>query len=267
MKNRKKLLITIALVVTAAGGLSTWAITQTKQKPRRVKTVYLEAFFKRYVAALNSNDIKAMMSFYGPDTVTSMAWGAEMDNIKRAAYFAACRESFPESVMEARKVIYEPFTETSGTITWEFGLKAGRQVKPFMGAFNRVENAQKIDGYDQVGVSTGYVSTLDRADLQEIRELEERVAALDAEIESLEGKIASVNEKIGSEAGPNDTADGEASTYAAERFSLAQQRAEAVEQRAAANQRLIDRAVSKIKFIRQSSFQNMDAFLKKIGGK
>jgi hypothetical protein len=267
MKNRRKLLSVVALVVIAAGCLTTWAITQSRPRPKPVKIQYLEAFFRSYVASLNGKNIQEMMSFYGPDTVTNMAWGMEMDNAKRAEYFSSCKQAFPDAVIDIRKVVIEPFTETSGTITWEFGMKAGRQVAPFMGVYNKVEENRKIDGYDQVGVSTGYVSTLDRAALDEIKGLEERVAALDSEIISLDEKIASLNEKIDSQKGPNAEADGEGSSYAVDRFSLAEKRAELAEQRSSVNQQLIDKAVSKIKFLRQSSFQNMDGFLKRIGGK
>ena len=269
MKNRKKLLSAIALVVIAAGCLTTWAITRASTKPKPMNTRYLETFFHRYVASLNGKSVGDMMSFYGPDCVSVQAWGMEMDNVKRAAYLAACKEAFPTAVIEVRKVIFEPTSETSGTITWDFGMKAGPQAAPFMGVYNKVDKPTepRPDGYDQVGVSTGYVTTLDRAALDEIKGLEERVAALDKEIISLDEKIASINDKISAEKGPNGGADGEGSSHAAERFSLAEKRADLAAERAEVDQQLLGKAVSSIKFIRQSSFQNMDGFLKKIGRK
>jgi hypothetical protein len=146
-------------------------------------------------------------------------------------------------------------------------MKAGPQAAPFLGVYNKVDKpaAPRPDGYDQVGVSTGYVMPLDRAALEEIKGLEEKVATLDNEIGSLDAKIASLNEKIGPANGPNVAEEG--SSDAVERFSLAEKRAELAAERAELDKQLLNKATSTIKFVRQSSFQNMDGFLKKIGGK
>jgi predicted nucleic acid-binding Zn-ribbon protein len=135
-----------------------------------------------------------------------------------------------------------------------------------MGVYKKVDNAPKTDGYDQVGVSTGQIAAIGQGALETIKEMEGQVAALDKEIRTLDEQIAELNEELGE--GANYAADAEGgSSRALERFTLAEKRSTLAAERAAADQRLVDYAVSSIKFTRQSSFQNMDAFLKKIGGK
>jgi hypothetical protein len=266
MKTRKKLLFVIGLAVIAAASLTTWAIARANSRPQPINTRYLDTFFQRYVASLNSKSVADMMSFYTDDSKSVMAWGVEMDNAQRAAYYAACKEAFPNAVIEIRKVTIEPTGVTSGLVTWEFGIKSGPQMAPFMGVYKKVDNAPKTDGYDQVGVSTGQIAAIGQGALETIKEMEGQVAALDKEIRTLDEQIAELNEELGE--GANYAADAEGgSSSAVERFTLAEKRSTLVAERAAADQRLLDYAASSIKFTRQSSFQNMDAFLKKIGGK
>lgn len=266
MKNRKKLLLGFVLLVVGVGSVATWAITRANTKPQPINTRYLEAFFLRYVSSLNSNDIDHMISFYAPDAVSTMAWGNEMNNQQRAAYYAECKQAFPQAVFEIKKVTYEPTSETSGYITWDFGIKSGPQMAPFMGVYKKVEKEPgKI--YDQEGVSTGQVAAINSAALGQIKQMERQIASLDEEILSLDQQIAALNERISSEKGPSHAVYAEGgSSSAAERFALAEKRAGLAERRAELDRQLIDTAVGAIKFTRQSSFQNMDAFLKKIGG-
>lgn len=264
MKNRKKLVLGILLLVVAVGSVTTWAVSRASTKPQQplasakpqaISTRYLDAFFQSYVAALNSKDVSQMMSFYGPDVVTTMAWGKEMNNAQRADYFQACGQSFPEAKIVIQKVMYVPKSSTSGYITWSFGMKAGTQVKPFMGVMGFFKKPEPGKIYDQEGVSTGQVELLDRAAAGTIKGLEDQIAAIDKDILSLDEQIVTSDEEA--QKGP----------ALAEKITLAGSRSELIEKRANLDHELINKAVSSIKFTRQSSYQNMDAFLKKIGGK
>jgi uncharacterized small protein (DUF1192 family) len=275
MKNRKNLLLGIALIAVVVGSVAaTWAITkastleqakQATRPPAKAKTIstrYLDAFFRRYVAALNSKKTDPIMSFYAPNAVSVMAWGNEMNGEQRAKYFSDCSHAFPQAVIEAKKVMIVPASATSGYITWEFGMKAGPQKAPFLGQYMKIPKA--LPGkYDQEGVSTGQVVSGDRASLDAIKELEDQIAVLDKEILSLDEKLASFSEDTPSgKGGPNAGIEG--SSHASEKFALAQKKTALTEQRSTLDQQAINKAVSSMKFARQSSFQNMDAFLKKL---
>jgi len=264
MKKRKNLLFAITLLVLAAGSLTTWAISRANSKPATINSRYLEAFFQRYVASLGSQNVDQMMSFYSPDATSVMAWGKEMNNEDRKAYYAACAKAFPNAQFYTKRFVIEPTSETSGYITWEFGIKSGPQMAPFMGVYKKVESTPGKE-FDQEGVSTGQVASIDPSNLGEIKKLEDQVAALDKEITSVDIQLAALNDSLRSEKGGPSA--GEGTTNSAERFTLAEKRSELAQRRATADQQLLDTAVSSIKFTRQNSFQNMDAFLKKISGK
>jgi len=263
MKKRKNLLFAIVILVLVAGSVTTWAISRANSKPATINSRYLEAFFQRYVTSLGSQNLDQMMSFYSPDATSVMAWGVEMNNEARRAYYAACSKAFPNAQFHTKRFVIEPTSVTSGYVTWEFGIKSGPQMAPFMGVYKKVESTGKE--FDQEGVSTGQVALVDPSNLGEIKKLEDQVAALDKEIISVDEQIAALNEQIGTVKGGPSVAEG--TTNSAERFALAEKRSELAQRRETADQQLLDKAVSSIKFTRQNSFQNMDAFLKKIGGK
>lgn len=244
MKNRKKLLLAIVMVVVVGASLTSWAITRASTKTKPVNVKYLQAFFERYVNALNAKTPGETKSFYSADAVTVGAWGIELTNQQREDYLAACKEAFPDAQVEIKKVTIEPQSETSGFVTWEFGIKAGKQVAPFLGVMSKNGGFAASDGYDQEGVSIGEVTAVDDGSASEINALEDQIAALDKEIASL---------------------DSQAKSSRGQR-NITERRSDLAGKRALLDQQLVDRVVSTIKFTRQTSFQNMDRFLKKLNG-
>ena len=256
MKNRKRLFFGIALIVVAAGSLTTWLIVRANTQTQSVKTEYLQAFFQRYVAALNSQNVADTQAFYSPDAVTVGAWGIEMSNEERLAYFAACREAFPDAQFIVRNVKIEPTSEMSGTITWEFGIKAGRQVAPFLGVYNRV--AAEKGEFDQEGISIMECEQITRPSVEEMKSIDRQILTLDKEIRFLNKQIAALDITISSK---NPRLQQQ------EKIILDEKKTGLEGRRALLQQVKIDRIVASIKFTRQTSYQNMDRFLKKIGGK
>ena len=232
MKNNKKLILSLALVVVAAGSLTTWLITRANTSTQPVKGEYLQAFFARYVDALNSENANNLMAFYSQDSITVGPWGVEMNNAQRQAYQAGCREAFKEARFSVKNVTIKPTTETSGTITWEFGIKAGPQSAPFMGVWEKNSTASNGSQFDQEGISVGEVEIVDASALQAVKAIDAQIAALDNEIQQA----------------------------SSERKAILAQRREML------NQQKFNHVVSSIRFTRQTSYQNMDRFLKKING-
>jgi hypothetical protein len=234
MRNRKNLILVIALVAITAGSLASWVIANAKPQPGKINQQYLKTFFTRYVAALNTPTCTAPTAFYSPNAVSVGAWGIEMDNKARATYFCGCKEAFPTAQLVIKSLTIEPTSETSGRITWEFGIKAGKQVKPFLGVMgkNYEPTSNTPDdslAFDHEGVSIAEVEIGDNGSLATINSLKQQIASIDSEM--LHGGKAALLEK-----------------------------------RALLDQQLGDLMVSSIKITRQTSFQNMDAFLKKLRG-
>jgi hypothetical protein len=251
MKNRKRLLLAIALVVVAAGSLTSWAMARASTKREPVNTKYLQAFFDRYVAALNSKNAKDTEPFYSPNAVTVGAWGIEMTAQTRTDYLECCKEAFPAAQISVKSITIDAKSETSGNITWEFGIKAGRQAAPFLGVWTRVDSEPEAcpDGtvaYDQEGYSVAEVEAIDQVSAEAINGYGQQIAALDKEILSLDGQISAANNS--------------------EKTAIAERRSELAAKRASIDQEMFDQVVASIKFTRQTSFQNMDRFLKKLNG-
>src|SRR5262249_5186669 len=160
----------------------------------------------------------------------------EMDNPTREVYFCDCKKAFPDAQVAIKSITIEPTSETSGRITWEFGIKSGKQAAPFLGVMGKntgVSSTTPDDSlaFDHEGVSIAEVETIDNGSFPAINSLKQQLASLDKEVASLDGQAS------------------------AKRTAL-------VERQALLNQQLFDLMVSTIKITRQTSFQNMDAFLK-----
>jgi hypothetical protein len=238
MKKRKNWIIATLLAVGMAGGVATWTIATTQQKRPSINQKYLQAFFSRYVAALNSKNAEDTMVFYSPGAISVGAWGVEMNNAQRLAYFACCKQSFPDAQMTIKKVTFEPTSETSGRITWEFGIRAGKQVYPFFGIMGKNSMARQTPddslAFDHEGVSIGEVEVVDNGSKRAIRSLQNQITTLYKQLAAVSGESTQKNSLI--------------------------------EKRAMLDQQLTDLIVPTIKFTRQTSMQNMDAFLKKLRG-
>jgi hypothetical protein len=251
MKRRKRLILGMVLFVCVSGGLTTWALGRAAANGRKApQTKYLTAFFEKYFSALNSHGALTTEPFYTPDAVTVGAWGIEKNNAERLAYEAGCGSALPAAAFTVKSLKIEPATETSGTITWEFGIKSGKQVAPFLGVDGHYEGSDPNDPnapFDQEGVSIGEVGQqVDATTQSNIDSLQQRIAALDDALKVLDANIV--------------TESG------AQRDASLASKNDVMGQRAALDQTLTDTVVSTIKFTRQSSYQNMDKFLKKLAG-
>ena len=231
MRNRKNLILVFAIVGIVAASLTSYVLANAKSPPTKINQRYLQAFFGRYVSSLNDTACSASVGFYSPNAVSVGAWGIEMDNKARQAYFCECKSAFPTAQLRIKSLTIEPTSETSGRITWEFGIKAGKQVKPFLGVMGKSYQSTPDDSmaFDHEGVSIAEVEIVDNSALAAINSLRQQIASIDSEM--LHGGKAGL-----------------------------------VEKRATLDQQLGDLMVSSIKITRQTSFQNMDAFLKKLKG-
>jgi hypothetical protein len=259
MKKRVKLVLWMILLVGLCSGLTTWALGRsTVKSPKVIQTKYLNAFFEKYVAALNvkhpGEDVAtcsasaATAPFYSPDAVTVGAWGIEKNNEERAVYECSCSSAFPAAVISVKNLKIDPTTETSGTITWEFGIKSGKQVAPFLGVDSNFAGSDPNDPnspFDQEGVSIGEVTQqIDPATQSSINSLREQIAGMDKAIDALDARITAQSGQ--------------------EKIALVQQKSELTANREQLDRALTDEIVSTIKFSRNSSYQNMDKFLKKL---
>jgi hypothetical protein len=235
MRNRKNLILVLALVGIVAASLTSYVLANSKSQPTKINQQYLQTFFARYVDALNTPVCTQSTSFYSPNAVSVGAWGIEMDNKARQAYFCQCKSAFPSAQLKIKSLTIEPTSETSARITWEFGIKAGKQVQPFLGVMSKNYQSTPDDSmaFDHEGVSIAEVEIVDQAALAGINSLKQQIAAIDSQMA---------------------------------RGGLEQQAASLRERRAVLDQQLGDLMVSSIKITRQTSFQNMDAFLKKLKG-
>jgi hypothetical protein len=264
MTKRTKMILGTILLVGVSGGLASWALGRSAASPKAPQTKYLTAFFEKYVAALNSHrgvlsatsssstpvcsGSAATAAFYAPDAVTVGAWGIEKNNAEREAYECGCNSAFPSASITVKSLKIEPATQTSGTITWEFGIKSGKQVAPFLGVDGHFVGSDPNDPnapFDQEGVSIGEVTQLaDSATESNINSLQTEIAQMDKDIDGLDAEIAGQS--------------GE------QKSVLVAQKKEAIAKRALLDQTLTDEIVSTIKFTRHSSYQNMDKFVKKL---
>jgi hypothetical protein len=254
MKGRERLILGTLLLVSVCGGLTAWALGQAAVKSPAPQTRYLQVFFEKYLAALNSHPVDPAADktapFYAPNAVAVGAWGIERNNAERIAFECACGRAFPTAAISVKSLKVEPTTETSGTITWEFGIKSGKQVAPFLSVEAQYVGSDPNDPnspFDQEGISIGEVEQrVDATTQSNIGSIQREIAGIDRDLGTLDAQIAGQSGQ--------------------EKSASVERKGELTAKRARLDQTLTNEIVSTIKFTRHSSFENMDKFLRKLTG-